>query len=651
MRIGLHARNDTAFTDTDYQAIRTARIETLKIMDFTQISVLQRLRSENPGIEFIVRLFDDRISGSHTFPTPSQFVAKFAPRINELRAYATKFEIHNEPNHYQGIEGWGNSDADARDFRLWYLTVLAGLRQACPWASFGFPGLALNYPHRDMEWLDICRDAILASDWLGCHTYWQYGNMFSTDWGLRFIHYRQRFPSKMIEITEFANSTPSLPRQEMATQYAAYYRRLQQYPYVRSASSFICSSPDPTWLPFAWCDPPSNTIFPVVNAVAGVQHQPPAPDPVYRVSYLSHDTPPAMSPGQKATVSLRLRNDGNVLWPAGGDNAVRLGQCWLPAGAEGGRVALPADTLPGQTQTLTAAIQAPAIAGDYTLRWDLIEDKVGWFADRGVSPLDITVQVKAVDSRPRAWTATASHNTEGAGRALDGDPATMWSSGVSQQPGMWFMVDLGRVQLVGGVKMASPDKDFPRGFVVELSSDGAAWREAARKDPNWKSVDAAFDPAPARFVRVTQTRTPRWPVPWSISEVAIAAAALWTATADPNPDKARLAIDSDEQTAWTTVKPQRPGAWFQLDLGEKQYVGRLRLSNTSNPQYPRGYVIMVSVDGVTWEEAARKLVNWRSVDVSIGPRWARHIRIEQTGVSPWHPWAIAEITISTVPAP
>ena len=330
MRIGLHARNDTAFTETDYQAIRTARIETLKIMDFTQVSVLERLRQETPGIELIVRLYDDRISGSHTRPSPSEFVAKFAARINELRAYAAKFEIHNEPNHYQGIEGWGNSDADAQDFRLWYLTVLTGLRQACPWASFGFPGLALNYPHRDLEWLDICRDAVLASDWLGCHTYWQYGNMFATDWGLRFVYYRQRFPTKMIEITEFANSTPNLPRQEMAAQYAAYYQRLQQYPYVRSASSFICSSPDPTWLPFAWCDPPSGTIFPVVNAVAAVQHQPTAPDPVYRVTYLGHDTPSALSPGQKTTATVRVRNDGNVLWPSAGGNAVRLGQRWLP---------------------------------------------------------------------------------------------------------------------------------------------------------------------------------------------------------------------------------------------------------------------------------------------------------------------------------
>ena len=305
----------------------------------------------------------------------------------------------------------------------------------------------------------------------------------------------------------------------------------------------------------------------------------------------------------------------------------------------------------GQSQVLTAAVQAPNSAGTYTLRWDMIEEKVGWFAERGVPALDVAVQVRAADTQPRAWIASASHNTQIAARAIDGDPGTSWSSGETQQPGMWFMIDLGRVQLVSGLTMASPDKDFPRGYVIELSSDSVDWHEATHKDPNWKSLDATFAAAPARYVRVTQTRVPRWPVPWAINEVNVAATSLWQATAEPNPAKAALAIDGNAQTAWSTGAPQRPGAWFQLDLGEKQYVERLRLNNTSNPQYPRGYIILTSLDGVTWHEVARKASNWRTVDVAIGPRWARHIRIEQTGLSPWHPWTIAEVTLVTLPAP
>ena len=161
VRVGLHARNDVRFPDADYEMLRRARIETLKTMSLTEPSVYQRLRQEQPDLEFIVRLYDDRIRRDSR-PSPADFVARMVPLIDRLKPYTVKFEIHNEPNHAEGIEGWGASDDNAHAFRSWYLQVLAGLKQACPWARFGFPGLALNNPHRDLAWLDICRDAIFS---------------------------------------------------------------------------------------------------------------------------------------------------------------------------------------------------------------------------------------------------------------------------------------------------------------------------------------------------------------------------------------------------------------------------------------------------------------------------------------------------------
>lgn len=270
-RVGLHARNDTRFTEPDFGLVRQARIETLKTMSLTGASVYRRLRAENPQLEFIVRLFDDRLS-SRSHPPPADFVAKMAPIINGLKPYATKFELHNEPNHYTGLEGWGATDADARSFLSWYMAALRGLRKACPWAKFGFPGLALNDPHRDLEWLAICREAVLASDWLGCHCYWQYDNMMSDQWGLRFKLYHQRFPDKRIEITEFGNSTPNLSRQEMSRQYVQYYQELNRYAYLGSASAFIASSPDPAWAPFVWMTE-GGDMLPIVQAVASMKRK------------------------------------------------------------------------------------------------------------------------------------------------------------------------------------------------------------------------------------------------------------------------------------------------------------------------------------------------------------------------------------------
>lgn len=272
-RVGLHARNDVTFPPEDYKLIKEARIETLKTMSLTEVGVYKKLREENPHLEFIVRLWDDTFGvGKH--PTPQEFVDKVAPYIKALQPYAVKFEIHNEPNHSERYEGWGPTNDDARDFREWYLEVLKRLRELFPWAKFGFPGLALNYPHRDLEWLRICREAVEQSDWLGCHCYWQYDNMLSEDWGLRFKKYHEMFPEKIIEITEFGDSTPDLPREEMARKYVEYYQELYKYPYVASACAFLASSPDPTWANFTWRSE-TGEFYPVVYAVGQMPRKPP----------------------------------------------------------------------------------------------------------------------------------------------------------------------------------------------------------------------------------------------------------------------------------------------------------------------------------------------------------------------------------------
>ena len=275
-RIGLHGRNDYQFPEPDYELIRRARIETLKMMSLTQPGVFERIRREMPGMEFIVRLYDDRM-GEASHPTPQQFVDKMVPIIRSLRPFATKFEIHNEPNHYARIEGWGATDANAKDFAAWYSQVLAKLRQACPGAKFGFPGLGPHYPHRDLEWLTICRQAILASDWLGCHCYWQYNNMLNPQWGLRFTLYHNRFPRLPIEITEYRDATPGRPHEQVAQLYVRYFQELWKYTYVYSASAFIASSPDPAWDAAAWRQQ-SGELRPEAEKV-GAMARPAAPQP------------------------------------------------------------------------------------------------------------------------------------------------------------------------------------------------------------------------------------------------------------------------------------------------------------------------------------------------------------------------------------
>ncbi|HLF27358.1 MAG TPA: hypothetical protein VJG32_13570 [Anaerolineae bacterium] len=47
----------------------------------------------------------------------------------------------------------------------------------------------------------------------------------------------------------------------------------------------------------------------------------------------------------------------------------------------------------GQQQTITAWVKAPSAAGNYRLTWDLVQENVAWFKDRGATRQEIVVSV------------------------------------------------------------------------------------------------------------------------------------------------------------------------------------------------------------------------------------------------------------------
>ncbi len=271
-RVGLYGRNEEFFEEVDYYVIWEARIESLMMMSNTSPEVFRRIKDENPDIEFIVRLYDDRMGVGH-HPTPEQFADRMLPIMQLLRPYATKFMIHNRPNHLHRFEGWGQEDADARDFTEWFLEVYEILHRDADWAELGFPGLAV--PHRDLEWIEIARPAVEKADWLGVQCFWQTTpdqptNHLTDFWGLRFKYYHEKFPDKPIVITEFGNSNAqsglSVDNEDVARQYVEYYQELFHYPYVHSAHAFILSSPDQIWDSFTWRTV-GGEVKPVVYAI------------------------------------------------------------------------------------------------------------------------------------------------------------------------------------------------------------------------------------------------------------------------------------------------------------------------------------------------------------------------------------------------
>jgi hypothetical protein len=672
MKIGVNGRNDfwaKTFTEQDYQAIRGAKIELVKMFSYTQPDVYRRLREENSAIDFIVRLHDE---GDHG--TPEEFVNRHAPRIAELRPFTYKFEILNEPN-YPGW-GWGPTLADARAFNDWYIAVVGRLRERFPWIEPGFPGLSPKMlpddPNDDLEWVQECRQAVQKSDWLGCHCYWfDENSVLHPVFGLRFTHYNSLFPDKPIHITEFNGSPTGIPDWYMAEYYKRYYTKVADYPYVKSASAFILSSPDPAFQSLAWWDPKSGEMRPVVWFVGGLTRPlgAPADRPIYALEYTSHNTPTVMVAGQVNAVRIVVRNLGSKTWQAEGYNQVRLGYHWYYA--EEGlvpsalwadlRTTLPHDLRPDETIELVAEVAAPRASGNYVLKWDMVEEMITWFAWQRVPTLDVAVKVNLATPPPSTAkvTATASHNNSLYGpdnlqQALDDNPYTRWSTLQAQRPGMWFQIDLGEVKTVAHVRLdneASPH-DYPRGYILKLSTDGKSWETVTTRPDNDRELDVSFSPHQARYIRIEQTGSDPfyW---WSIHQIFISSEPMMSAEASHNnrklgPDNLTQALDGHPETRWSTMAVQTPGMWFELDLGRLRTIRGFRFDNTPSPNdYPRGYRVKVSTDKARWEEIAANPNNNAPLDVAFAPREVRYIRVEQTGSSDRWWWSIHEIEIKT----
>ncbi len=673
MLVGINGRNDFwqgQFTESDYRVIREAKIEMVKVMEYTRLNVLHRLRSEQPLVQFIVRLYEE---GKRPGP-PAEFVKKHAEAIEAFRAYTNLFEVLNEPNHQQ--EGWGPTLDQAQAFNRWFLETLPLLKARHPWARFGFPPLSPTMlpddPHLDFDWLEACRPAVEAADWLAVHCYWfdEHGVLHPA-FGLRFVQYHQRFPGKTLHITEF-NGNPQELSWRRAQNYVKYYQEVARYDYVASASAFLISSPDPQFQPYQWWQPGSGELEPVVWQVGQIPRPlgtRPDERPAYAVDYVRHNTPATMVAGSTVTVQVTIRNTSRRVWPEAGVNMVRLSYFWYSADGRElppnlwtqHRSRLPFDLHPGNSASIYITLSAPVVPGDYLLKWDMVEEFITWFAWQKVPTMDLPIKVTSDPVFPPPPSgqvkATASHNNVQQGydnlqQALDNNPATRWSTVSPQQPGMWFELDLGQAQTISQVQLdnGSSPMDYPRGYVMKVSSDRQKWEVVGQNPQNDNPVNVVFTPRPVRFIRVEQTGSAdRWW--WSIHEVRVSATPRVTARASHNnvvsgADNILQALDGNAQTRWSTRTLQQPGQWFELDLNTTRILKRLIVDSAgSSFDYPRGYIIRISEDGRNWVEIARNDRNAGSLDLTFSPRPGRFIRIEQTGSADRWWWSIHRVGV------
>jgi hypothetical protein len=123
-------------------------------------------------------------------------------------------------------------------------------------------------------------------------------------------------------------------------------------------------------------------------------------DSWFRAEYEVGRSPPAVSIGQVFSVPVTLRNTGTLTWTTQGEHPVRLGSHWVESGStvsqadfEGIRTDLPVDVPPGGVIDIEALVRGPAEPGDYRLRWDLVQEGVTWFSERGNATPEVPIEV------------------------------------------------------------------------------------------------------------------------------------------------------------------------------------------------------------------------------------------------------------------
>jgi len=160
--------------------------------------------------------------------------------------------------------------------------------------------------------------------------------------------------------------------------------------------------------------PGGLVVFQLPSAPRRADESPAAfalPDQDYRATLTLAGGMPAFSAGTRATVSVRVQNAGRSVWPettpTGHAGRIVLGNHWLaPDGSvrvrDDGRAPLPRALWPGDAVEIPIVLTPPDAPGDYVLEFDLVQELLTWFGDKGSGTLRVPVSVSGLSAEALA---------------------------------------------------------------------------------------------------------------------------------------------------------------------------------------------------------------------------------------------------------
>lgn len=239
--VGLHGRADGPMEGPDFEVVRVANIEAVKLLTTARPEDVDLLRFIRSDMFVLVRLFADFNNGRVV--SASDFASWLTEDVRSFYNRGVRyFEIHNEPNLIP--EGLGANWTNGAEFSAWWIDVRDRLSAIYPSILWGFPGLSpggtiAGIRSAALPFLTQCAPAIALADWVGVHCYWQDEAGMETEIGGRgYREYQRRFPGKSLYITEFSNNTTL----RKGDQYVRYYRSLQNAANVKAAFSYVVSA-------------------------------------------------------------------------------------------------------------------------------------------------------------------------------------------------------------------------------------------------------------------------------------------------------------------------------------------------------------------------------------------------------------------------
>lgn len=258
------------------------------------------------------------------------------------------------------------------------------------------------------------------------------------------------------------------------------------------------------------------------------------------------------------------------------------------------------------------------------------------------------------------WMLSASATAAGdslAG-AIDGNTATRWSSGAPQSNAttQTLTVDMLSAQAFDKLTLLS-NGDYARNYQVFASNNTSSWGTAiATGTGTTGTTTIMFAAQNARYLQIRQTTAAGVGSWWSVYELnvyspAAAPTALprsgWTATGSSTAESPLNALDGVASTRWSSGAAQVNGQFYQVDMQSAKAFRQLTLDSTASAgDYPRGYQVFVSNDGVSWGSAIASGTPTSSVvTITFAPQSARYIKVVQTGTVTPNWWSIHEFNV------